>query len=76
MIYLSHFDQDKKIQGLVDKYGVEIETIEFAIGDNLDRLGDCLKNFEGRVSCKSLNLHGPFLDLNPASAVIDRKSVV
>lgn len=67
MIYISHYSDDREFQKLVDDYGVGIETVCFAVGDNLDNYEKHLEEFTKRLNCKHINLHGPFLDLNPAS---------
>ena len=57
------------LDGLLKKRGAGLETIRFSISDNLDCLEKTI--FGMREQLKrwgdpALNLHGPFLDLNPA----------
>lgn len=70
-IYFSHLTTDEEIKKLTKKYDVGIETIQFGIGYNLDKLEWAETDYRERmkdimeISCFSV--HGPFLDLNPAS---------
>lgn len=67
MLYISHFSEDKAFQKLIDKYGVGIESVDFAVGDHLDEYQKHLEEYPTRLKYNHLSLHGPFLDLNPAS---------
>lgn len=67
MLYISHFSEDKEFQKLIDRYGVGIETVDFAVGDHLDNYEVHLAEYPRRLNYKNLNIHGPFLDLNPVS---------
>ena len=52
------------------QYGTGVECIEFSISDNLDRLERKMEQYQKRLEQMEnppLTLHGPFLDLNPAS---------
>ena len=52
------------------QYGTGVESIEFSISDNLDRLERKIELYQkrlGQMGNPPLTLHGPFLDLNPAS---------
>ena len=70
-IYVSQLFSEDKVSELVNDYNIGIEIIEFGIGYTLDkddngvvefceRMGDLIKR-------RPLSVHGPFLDLNPAS---------
>ena len=67
-IYFSHLLPDEEMRDIIRKTGMGIESIEFSIADNLDQLQQTLITYEKRLEymeCRSLTLHGPFLDLNP-----------
>ena len=52
------------------QYGAGVESIEFSISDNLDQLERKMERYQKRLEQMGnppLTLHGPFLDLNPAS---------
>lgn len=70
-IYLSHLLDDKDMKSVLEQYTVGIETIEFGIGYSLDCKEKSLKNYKeklgGIIEKPSLSVHGPFLDLSPAS---------
>lgn len=70
-IYISQLFYDNEIFDFLKDRDIGLEIIEFGIGSSLDkednglsdycaRMGDAIKN-------RPLSLHGPFLDLNPAS---------
>ena len=70
-IYVSQLFSEDKVSELVKDYNIGIEIIEFGIGYTLDKddngvvefceiMGDLIKR-------RPLSVHGPFLDLNPAS---------
>lgn len=54
---------------LAKERGLGVESIRFSIGSLLDRLSPELETFRGELAGFSgpLSLHGPFLDLHPAS---------
>lgn len=68
--YISHLLTDREMQQLTAETGMGVESIEFSIAENLDRLRHKVKRYQKKldfIGCKSLTLHGPFLDLNPVS---------
>lgn len=68
MVYVSHLLTDEKMKEIIEKTGVGVESIEFSVAENLDQLGKSLETYQKRLEfmgCRELNLHGPFLDLNP-----------
>ena len=70
MIYVSHLICDEDMKELCCQYGTGVESIEFSISDNLDQLERKIERYQkrlGQVGNPPLTLHGPFLDLNPAS---------
>ncbi|MDO5410895.1 MAG: sugar phosphate isomerase/epimerase family protein [Lachnospiraceae bacterium] len=67
-VYLSHLLKDTDLKEITDRTGCGLESIEFSIADNLDRLSETICSYEKRMeamNCHDLILHGPFLDLNP-----------
>ena len=70
MICISHLLPDEQMREIVEKNGVGIESIEFSISDNLDRLEECIRSYRKRLEemkCRELTLHGPFLNIDPAA---------
>ena len=70
MIYVSHLMDDCELQKLIAATGMGVETIEFSIGENLDRLPKKAEAYRKRLERMGdplLSVHGPFLDLNPVS---------
>ena len=70
MIYISHLVLDDEMKALVNEYGTGIESIDFSISDNLDRLSDSIKSYRRKmryIGTRRLILHGPFLDVNPCA---------
>lgn len=68
MIYISHLIPDAEMEEFVPEAG--IESIEFSISDNLDRLSETVRNYGERLknmNASGLILHGPWLDINPAA---------
>ena len=68
MIYVSHLLDDVDMRDVIERTGAGVESIEFSISENLDRLEEKIDNYEKRLEemgCGKLVLHGPFLDLNP-----------
>ena len=68
MLYFSHLLPDEETKEIIKETGMGLESIEFAISENLDHLDSCLLAYEKRLEhmeCENLILHGPFLDLNP-----------
>lgn len=67
-MYFSHLLPDEEMREIIRKTGMGVESIEFSVGENLDRFSATMKNYQKRLEymeCESLLLHGPFLDLNP-----------
>lgn len=70
MIYVSHLLCDEDMKEICGQYGTGVESIEFSISDNLDQLERKIERYQkrlGQMGNPPLTLHGPFLDLNPAS---------
>ena len=68
MIYVSHLLDDVDMRDVIERTGAGVESIEFSISENLDRLEEKIDSYEKRLEemgCGKLVLHGPFLDLNP-----------
>lgn len=68
MIYTSHLLEDTQMQEVVRECATGIESIEFSIAENLDRLEEKISSYRERLwrmGWPHLSLHGPFLDLNP-----------
>lgn len=69
MIYVSHLLCNEDMKEICGQYGTGVESIEFSISDNLTgwkENGTVSKRLE-QMGNPPLTLHGPFLDLNPAS---------
>lgn len=70
MIYISHLLPDEEMKELIAQTGAGVECLEFSVAENLDSLANVLTVYRRRLSymgCKHLNVHGPFLDLNPVA---------
>ena len=70
MIYVSHLIPDEDMKTIIKKYNVGVESIDFSISDNLDHLQESINNYRKKLKDMGnppLVLHGPFLDINPAS---------
>ena len=70
MIYLSHLIPDQEMSELFLTYPVGLETIEFSIASCLNHFTDTLHEYSRRIeqmNPAAVSVHGPFLDLNPAS---------
>lgn len=70
MIYISHLISDEDMIALQGEQPLGIESIEFSIGYNLDKLEEKICAYQSRLdkmAFSALSVHGPFLDLNPAS---------
>lgn len=70
MIYVSHLLCDEDMKEICGQYGAGVESIEFSISDNLDQPERKMEQYQKRLEQMGnppLILHGPFLDLNPAS---------
>lgn len=70
MIYYSQLLPDEELSLLLSQYPAGLELIDFSVGMNLDHLSPLLKSWQKRLEAlgsPALTLHGPFLDLNPAS---------
>lgn len=69
-IYISHLLPDEEMKELLEETGAGVESIEFSISENLDRLSESISIYQKRMismGAKGLILHGPFLDLNPVA---------
>ena len=78
MIYISHLIPDEEMKELVEKTGAGVESIDFSIAYNLDRLDETIKSYEKRlkyIGTDDLIIHGPFLDLNPMTFDDDIRKV-
>ena len=67
MIYISHLLPDEEMREVIEKTGAGVESIEFSIAENLDRLEDSISSYKKRIrnmGAENLILHGPFLDLS------------
>ena len=70
MIYLSHLIPDQELAELFRAYPAGLETIEFSIASCLDDFTHTLRQYSKRIeqmNPAAISVHGPFLDLNPAS---------
>lgn len=70
MIFISHLIPDEQMKELLTLTKAGVESIEFSVSENLDRLDQTMLSYEKRLrfmGCEQLILHGPFLDLNPMS---------
>lgn len=70
MIYISHLIDDIEMKEILSKGLLGIESIEFSIGENLDKGLSCIEAYRKRMEkmeCRELTIHGPFLDINPVS---------
>ncbi|WP_075718918.1 sugar phosphate isomerase/epimerase family protein [Roseburia sp. 499] len=70
MIYISDILPKNDLEALSNEANTGIETIEFSISDNLDKLSEKIKNFKlhlDSMNVSELSFHGPFLDLNPVA---------
>lgn len=68
MLYFSHLLEDEDTKAVINATGMGVESIEFAISENLNQLKEKIFSYQKRLKdmdCKKLVLHGPFLDLNP-----------
>lgn len=70
-IYVSQLFSDEEVSELLSKRKIGLEIIDFGIGTVLDKedngIDDYLNRMGDTIAGKALSLHGPFLDLNPAS---------
>lgn len=67
-LYISHLLEDEDMRQILEITGAGIESIDFSVSENLDRLNKHIGAYKKRVrtiGAKKLVLHGPFLDLNP-----------
>ncbi|MBU5479718.1 sugar phosphate isomerase/epimerase family protein [Blautia sp. MSJ-19] len=70
MIYISHLLPDGQMQEIIKNRELGVESIEFSISENLDYMETTLETYKKRLEQMgnpSLILHGPFLDLIPAT---------
>lgn len=70
-IYVSQLFSDDEAYNILKNNNIGIEIIEFGIGYVLDKedngVADYIKRMGSLIQNKSISIHGPFLDLNPAS---------
>ena len=70
-LYVSQLFEDKKIIPILSDNDIGIEIIEFGIGDVLDKgdkaVEDYIVRMKDFIKSRPISIHGPFLDLNPAS---------
>lgn len=70
MIYTSDLLTTNDMRTLLGKINTGLESIEFSISDNLDLLDSKIIEYRKKLdflNVTNLTIHGPFLDLNPAS---------
>lgn len=70
MVYFSQLVSAEELLTLTKTYHAGIELVDFSVGMNLDQLTDQLKKWEKileDLGNPPVNIHGPFLDLNPMS---------
>ena len=69
-IYISQLFNDNEIIDFLKDRDIGLEIIEFGIGSVLDQeengLSDYCNRMGDTIKKRSLSIHGPFLDLNPA----------
>ena len=70
-IYISQLFSDDEAYKILKDNNIGIEIIEFGIGCVLDKedkgIGDYSKRMGNLIKNRPISIHGPFLDLNPAS---------
>ena len=49
MKYISHLIPDEEMKIFIEKYNVGVESIDFSISDNLDRLSDSIRNYQKKL---------------------------
>ena len=70
MIYISHLLPDEEMEDLLQESGAGIESIDFSISDNLDRMPEAVREYREKMKklgAERVILHGPFLDVNPCA---------
>ena len=70
VIYISHLLPDETMKNILQETGAAVESIDFSISDNLDRLPEALSEYKRKLKemgNPDLILHGPFLDINPCA---------
>ena len=70
MIYVSHLLCDEDMKEICGQYGSRCGKYRVSISDNLDQLERKMEQYQKELEQMGnppLTLHGPFLDLNPAS---------
>ena len=68
--YVSHLLEDEEMRDVCASAGAGVESIEFSIAENLDRLQESIRSYGRRleyIGAEGLILHGPFLDLVPST---------
>lgn len=69
-IYISELLTQEELKNVLEKTQTGLEMIRFSVGENLDHFDSQIREAReelARLGCRGLTLHGPFLDLNPAS---------
>ncbi len=69
-IYISELLAREELKEVMENTGAGLELIGFSVAVNLDAFDRQLRRSREMLKalgCKQLTLHGPFLDLNPAS---------
>ena len=59
MIYFTHLLRDEEMREIVRNTGMGIESIEFSVSENLDKLQETMLSYEKRLSymeCESFTL--------------------
>ena len=59
-IYISHLLPDEEMREVIEKTGAGVESIEFSIAENLDRLEDSISSYKKRIrnmGAENLILH-------------------
>jgi len=69
-IYISQLMTDGQLRDLLRKTGAGLELVDPVMGSHLDRLNDTISDLQARLNAMGnppVTVHGPYLDLNPAS---------
>ncbi len=70
IIYVSELLEEGELREIIKETGCGLETIRFGIAENLDSLNDTIAEVKRTLRLfgnPPLTVHGPFLDINPAS---------
>ena len=69
-VYISELLTQEELKDVTEKTESGLELIRFSVGENLDAFDSQIREAREALAplgCRGLTLHGPFLDLNPAS---------